>query len=272
MSQRFSRTGGRTAPALRHVAIAASLAFTGMVALAQQPMQTGTTATADANGKYHGVRASKVIGMDVKGANGNDVGKIKDLIVNVRTGDVRYAVFEFDPGFFKSDKIFAVPLSAFAYMGDDKPLVYKDVTRAKLERAAVGKADWEKAVDNSRYVSALDQNYGYKPPTGQVRAMRASKLIGKDVDNRAGKDIGDIQDLVLDMGANKIDYAVLAFDPSWFAREKMFAFPMTSFLLSRAKDDLVLDVDKPKLDQMKNFDASRWGRLNDLNRNDFVNR
>ena len=228
--------------------------------------------TAPAASAYRAARASKLIGMDVQGTAGKNVGKIKDLIVNLKTTDVRYALLEFDPGFFQSEMLFAVPVSALKFVADDKPLLYKEGSREKLEKAAVSKADWQTARDNSRYVSALDQNYGYQPPTGEAKSMRASELIGKDVDNRAGNGIGEIQDLVLDMGSGKVHYAVLAFDPSWFSRDKMFAFPLTAFTLARDKDDLMLDVDRTTLQSMKSFDAAHWGHLNDLNRDEFINR
>ncbi len=262
--------------AIRTLAMAATIASISSIAFAQTsadktPVAVAPATMASATSGYHAMRASKVIGMDVQSAAGKSVGKIKDLIVNLNTADVRYAMLEFDPGFFKSEMVFAVPLSALNFVADGKPLVYKDVTRAQLDKAAVNKADWQKALDNSRYVSALDQNYGYKPPTGEARSMRASKLLGKNVDNRARKDIGEIQDLVLDMRASKVHYAVLAFDPSWFSREKLFAFPLTAFTTARDKDDLMLDVDRNTLQSMKNFDAKQWGHLNDLNRDEFIN-
>lgn len=173
---------------------------------------------------YRGVRASKLIGMDVVGSDGKNVGKIRDLVVNVTTGDVRCALLEFDPGFFRSENVFAIPLKELTVTGEDKHLPYPKINRQQIEKAAVSKADWQRALDNRRYVDGLDRNYGLAPPTGESRSFRASKLIGKDVDNRAGHDIGEIQDLVIDMGSNKVQYAVLAFDPSWFSREKMFAF------------------------------------------------
>lgn len=273
LARRFS---SHAAQAIRTVALAAAVTSVSGIALAQtvgadkSPMFTKPAAASAAN-VNRAVRASMVIGMDVQGAAGKSVGKIKDLIVNLNNADVRYAVLEFDPGFFQSPMLFAVPLSALSYVAEGKPLLYKEVTRAQLDRAAVDKADWQKALDNSRYVSALDQNYGYKPPGGEARSMRASSLIGKDVDNRSGKSIGEIQELVLDMGAGKVQYAVLAFDPSWFTLEKMFAFPLTAFTTVRDRDDLMLDVDRSTLQSMKNFDATNWGRLNDLNRDEFVN-
>ncbi len=217
------------------------------------------------------MRASKLIGMKVNGAQGKDVGEIKDLIVNVNTGDVRYALLEFDPGFFKSEKLFAVPVKELKKDGDKDALHYADTSRQKMERAGVDKADWKKAVDNRRYVEGLDKNYGYKPVAGTSRSFRASELIGKDVNSRAGKDIGDIKELVVDLNSSKISYAVLGFDPSWTAGEKLYAFPLTAFKMNKDKDDLMLDVDQSMIASMKAFDANKWSSLNDLRHDEFVN-
>lgn len=89
---------------------------------------------------YHAVRASDLIGKNVQGSQKQSVGEIKDLIVNMNTGDVRYALLEFDPGFFKSEKLFAVPISALSIGADNKTLMYQDMSRDKLEKASVDKA------------------------------------------------------------------------------------------------------------------------------------
>lgn len=219
----------------------------------------------------HAVRASELIGMKVNGAQGKNVGEIKDLIVNVNTGDVRYAVLEFDPGFFKSEKLFAVPLKELSMDGDKKMLRYSEASRQKMEMVGVDKADWKKAVDNRRYVDGLDENYDFKPPTGTSRSFRASELIGKNVNSRAGKDIGDIKELVVDLAQAKVSYAVLAFDPSWTAGEKLYAFSLTAFKLEKDKEDLMLDVDKSMVASMKAFDANKWTHLNDLKQDQFLN-
>lgn len=219
----------------------------------------------------HSMRATELIGMKVTGSGGKSVGEIKDLIVNVNTGDVRYALLEFDPGFFKAEKLFAVPLKDLS-LDAQKVLHYGNVSRKKMENAGVEKADWKKAVDNRRYIAGLDQNYGFTPPAGTSRSFRASELIGKDVNSRAGKDIGDIKELVIDMGAGRISYAVLAFDPSWTSSEKLYAFPVTAFNLDPDKDNLILDVEKSIVESMKVFDTKQWSHLNDLNHDAFVNK
>jgi sporulation protein YlmC with PRC-barrel domain len=101
--------------------------------------------------------------------------------------------------------------------------------------------------------------------------MRASRIIGRDVNSRDGKDIDKITDLVVDVDTGNVKFAVFSFDPGWFTAGKRFAVPLTSFKVQNDKDELVLDVDKNMLASMKKVDADKWGSLNDLNRDSLVN-
>jgi hypothetical protein len=58
---------------------------------------------------------------------------------------------------------------------------------------------------------------------------------------------------------------VLEFDPTWAAPEKNFAFPLRAFKLtpSQGDDELVLDVDRAKVQSMKSFTDDRYANLND---------
>jgi len=219
----------------------------------------------------HRMRVSKMIGSRILGSDDRKIGELKDLIVDLTTAKVRYALLEFDPGFFRADKLFAVPIMALGLKSDGKTLTYRELSHEQLMHAAVDKKDWTITVDNSRYVSALDEDWGFKPPAGTDYSIRASKVIGRDVDSRSGKGIGKVKDLVVDMRAGEVRYAVLSFDPSWFSRAKLFAFPLTAFKGEEGKVDLVLDVNKNMLASMKSFDADKWGSLNDLDRDDFIN-
>jgi sporulation protein YlmC with PRC-barrel domain len=88
-------------------------------------------------------------------------------------------------------------------------------------------------------------------------------LIGKNVDNAAGKSIGEIKDLVVNMSTQKVHYAVLSFDPTLASPEQHIAFSVTSFKLQPDKDQLILDVDKDKLAAMPSWTADKWPNLND---------
>src|SRR5919201_869381 len=70
---------------------------------------------------------------------------------------------------------------------------------------------------------------------------RASKLIGADVENPSGQNLGDIKDIVLDPQTGQIAYAVLGFGGFLGMGEKYFAIPWTAL---SAKEKRPGEVDK----------------------------
>lgn len=230
-----------------------------------QPANPKAASTQTAQKKtYRALRASQLVGKDVKSPQGKNLGKIEDLIVDMNTGQVRYSILAFDPGVLSAERLFAVPTSELRMSGDKNDLVY-NMTRERLDKAGVGveRKSWPGALRDRKYMAGLDSAYGVTQPSSDRRAFSAKELIGKDVNNRQGNDIGDIKDLVINMGTRTVHYAVLAFDPSWTAPEKLYAFPLRAFNFTEGKDELVLDVDKSKLQAMRSFDTKLWSGLND---------
>ncbi len=251
------------------LALLPALAASVSLSAAAQTAAPGKTANPGASANsatpgtaYRALRASALIGKEVRNPQGTNIGKINDLIVDMTTGDVRYAMLEFDPGIFQGERLFAVPTSELRMAADRDGLVY-NMTRDKLERSAVNRADWNRTWSDPSYLANLDKTWGVVQPSRGARAHRVSDLLGKDVNNRQGSKIGEIEELMIDMAARKVHYALLEFDPSWAAPEKFYAFPLRAFNLAAGRDDLVLDVDKSKIQAMKAFPAERFGTVND---------
>lgn len=235
----------------------------GALAQTAKPMAAVSAMTSSVGeGEY--TRVSALIGKNVHGASDKKIGEINDLIIDVTTGDVRYVMFEYDPSLFKSGKVYAVPMKSLTLAADGKTLSYKGVSREQLDRVATDKKDWKAALANTRYLDSVDTVYGVKRENVNPNLQRASDLIGRDVNSRAGKDIGDIKELIVDMRTSTVRYAVLAFDPSIFSAEKMFAFPMTAFKPGGDRDHLMLDVDRQRLEAMKGFDKKMWSLATDI--------
>jgi sporulation protein YlmC with PRC-barrel domain len=233
---------------------------------AAQPMGRGEPAAsspAQAAQNYRAVLASRLIGMEVNNPQGNNIGQINDVIVDMTSGQVHYAMLEFDPGILQGERLFAVPTRELRLSGDRDRLAYS-ITRDRLERAAVDRAAWDRdtgvSQDNLR---RFDSTWGIVTPSGAAHAHRLSDLIGKDVKSRGGEDIGDVDDVVIDMGRQRVHYAVLAFDTGWASPERRFAFPLQSFELTDDRDELTLDVDREKVNSMESFTEDRYGMLND---------
>jgi sporulation protein YlmC with PRC-barrel domain len=89
------------------------------------------------------------------------------------------------------------------------------------------------------------------------REMRGSEAIGMQVKNAKGEKVGKIEDLVVDLGNERVHYALLSFGGFLGVGDKLFLFPVSAFRPGRGSDELVLDVDKERLKNMQGFDPAR---------------
>ncbi|HET6599355.1 MAG TPA: PRC-barrel domain-containing protein [Burkholderiaceae bacterium] len=218
--------------------------------------------------KYREVRASEMIDMSVRNPKGENLGQISDMIVDMNTGKVRYAILKFDPGILQGEELYAVPTTELRIAADRNDVVY-DMSEAKLKSAKIDKDDWKAWGDDDwnepDFMAGIDKAYGVKQPTRGARMHRMSDLIGKDVNDKSGEKIGELEELIVNMAQQKVHYAVLEFDPSWASAEQNYAFPLTSFNLTDGKDELVLDITKDKLAAMKSFTDDRYENRANLN-------
>jgi sporulation protein YlmC with PRC-barrel domain len=87
-------------------------------------------------------RASKIIGTTVKNANGDNLGDIKELVLNPESGQVVYAVVSYGGVLGLGDKLFAVPWKALLWTADKEHYVL-NVDKATLKNApGFDKAHW----------------------------------------------------------------------------------------------------------------------------------
>lgn len=120
-------------------------------------------------------------------------------------------------------------------------------------------------------MSYLDRDtYGmYKPVDGRNSGgpgpalMGADTLIGEDVRNNAGDDLGDIKEVMLDMKSGRIAYAVLSFGGVFGIGSKLFAVPWNALRLDTEEKCFRLDVTNESLDDAPGFDQDKWPSMAD---------
>lgn len=78
--------------------------------------------------------ATTLIGDSVRNAQGEDLGTIEDLMIDVNDGTVDYAVLSFGGFLGMGDKFFAVPLETMQVDTDQKCVVL-NVDKDRLENA-----------------------------------------------------------------------------------------------------------------------------------------
>jgi sporulation protein YlmC with PRC-barrel domain len=71
--------------------------------------------------------------------------------------------------------------------------------------------------------------------------MGANTLLGNDVYNQDGQDLGDIKEFMIDMASGKIAYAVLSFGGLLGMGEKLFAVPWAALTLDTVKERFTLN-------------------------------
>jgi sporulation protein YlmC with PRC-barrel domain len=161
------------------------------------------------------MRASELIGKHVANPEGKSLGKIEDLIVDMKGGHIPHVVLSFGGFADIGDKLFVFPVNAFTR--DES----RDRIVTKVERGQLAES---KGFDRS--------NWPFQPPL-----QRASELRGKNVKDAAGKPVGEIEDVIVNLGSGKVRGVVLAQDGRKGPEPKQ-TLPLDSF--SVAGDEVTL--------------------------------
>ncbi len=93
--------------------------------------------------------------------------------------------------------------------------------------------------------------------------VKASTIIGTKVVDRAGENLGDIKEIVIDPGTGKVAYGVVSFGGFLGMGEKLFAIPFGAFSYNTSRSDYVLDVSKERLKAAPGFDSDHWPSMSD---------
>lgn len=106
--------------------------------------------------------ASTLKGDKVVNHQGEDLGKIEELMIDLDRGRIAYAVLSFGGFLGMGDKLFAIPWQAFGVDTAGKRLVL-NVSKELLEKApGFDKSTWPNMADPA-WGSKLYGYYGYKP-------------------------------------------------------------------------------------------------------------
>jgi len=136
-------------------------AVLGMLCLLSVVVTTGAFAAADVPWKL--VKSSTFVGADVENPKGEDLGDIKDVVIDRATGRIAYAVISFGGFMGLGDKLFAVPWGAFSQSAADKDTFILDVDKDRLKNApGFDQHNWPQMASRE-WVSSLYTYYNIPP-------------------------------------------------------------------------------------------------------------
>jgi len=214
----------------------------------------------------------------VKDSQGQYVGRITDLVIEP-DGRISFAVlsrFEMDG---RDARLVAVPFSALSF--NDKYLVL-DTTSDKLASAPLFNRSYLKArswaEDSNRYFGlqpswgegkegtacekAPGMNHQISMTKGWNRPYDATEIIGTQVKDSQGEEVGKIDDLVFDE-EGRISFAVIGYGGFLGMGQNLVAVPVNSLSNAEELRHFVLDATKEKIQaaplfSKKTLDEPGW--------------
>jgi len=155
------------------------LAFSSIAAVAQEGASVGQPKVESAipqpgngsNGSGETLkRASELvlIGAAVKTVEGDDAGKVEDLLIDESTGSVEYVVLSPGGSAGPTDRLIAVPAAIFAVTGNKKMLIVA-LSKNQLDKApSFERSNWPQSMDD-QWKNDVDTYYKLQSP-GQKKA------------------------------------------------------------------------------------------------------
>ncbi len=109
-----------------------------------------------------------------------------------------------------------------------------------------------------KYISPEILGVGNMVSRENPQFLSAGTIKGDKVVNRAGEDLGKIEELMIDLEDGRVAYAVLSFGGFLGMGNKLFAIPWKALSLRPHEHAFLLDVDKEVLEKAEGFDKDHW--------------
>jgi sporulation protein YlmC with PRC-barrel domain len=245
----------RTVAVLAGAALASLLLLTGSAA-AQERKSDAKDATI--------FRSVDLIGKEVRNAKGESLGKVEDLVINVKDGSIVYAALQYGDTLGFGGKMFAIPPGAMKLSDDWKTFVL-NVNKEEFDKVQGFDANkWPTGADNRWGTNKDEKTPRADAPRGEGDAhlRRLSSLVGLTVKDKDGETLGSCQGAGIDLNQNKVAYMVLAYGGVAGVGSKYFAVPcdaveMKSFDL-KSKPGFVINAKKNDFENSPGFDYKTW--------------
>ncbi len=128
-------------------------------------------------------RASKLAGVSVQNEQGEELGSINDLVIDLQSGRVQYAAMAVGGLFGLGERLFAVPFGQLKFEHDkDHAFFVLNISKERLDAApGFDKSNWPNFADPA-WKAKVDQHYrGLETRTG------------------AGQDRGEVESIEVDV-------------------------------------------------------------------------
>jgi sporulation protein YlmC with PRC-barrel domain len=123
----------------------------------QEENVTGVNLEGDENDPVERLTATSIIGDKVENFEGEDLGEIKNLMVNLQTGCIEYAVIEFGGFLGMGSKLFAIPYKTLTLDSERKVFLLNKEVEVFKHAPGFDKDHWP---DTNSHYNDVDHYWG----------------------------------------------------------------------------------------------------------------
>jgi sporulation protein YlmC with PRC-barrel domain len=222
-------------------------------------------------------KASELIGIDIRDPQQERLGELKELMLDIKSGQIVYVVLGTGGVLGVGDKLVAVPAKVLRSDQEADCLILNADKAALKQAQDIEGNNWPTAASKefdsftgyaSKPGDRIEEAAGAEPGVEAViketeigatmNFIKASDLIGMSVNNEEKQTLGELSDVAVDLPAGKIRYAVLSNGGFLGVGEKLYAVPMDGFKWGGQRQNLVLNASKDTFNVAKSFDRSQW--------------
>ncbi len=220
-------------------------------------------------------KGRELLGLRVHSENGTDLGVVKDLLVDLPAGRVAYVIVSSEKNDYR-----ALAPSRF-YREKPNELLFKGDPNHAGELLSLSAQEWEN-LSNPAQSQRLYHYYGTEPiPTNGPFTYRAggdqpptlargrvdmigygtlsklSELLGMKLTNYKSETLGDLKELVVNLGQGEIAYTVINARQK-HATSKPTALPPQLFQRHTTGKSLVVNVEPKQMASAPALDPKKW--------------
>jgi sporulation protein YlmC with PRC-barrel domain len=223
------------------------------------------------------LKAQQLMGMKVEDIDGQKIGTIRNLVLDTRTGQLKYAVIGSGGFLGVRATLRLAPAEVMSAATAKRQTLAINATAAQWSHAPVFKwshlaslAEPTRAREISRYfepTAARASRAGTLSTTGRWAAEETnalepvlkfvSDLIGMNVVNQNQEKIGEVLDLLVSFGKPRQAFALVS-TGRLFHRGHQFAVPLKALSASDNGRALKIEVDTAALQQASPFNSQVW--------------
>jgi sporulation protein YlmC with PRC-barrel domain len=112
--------------------------------------------------------------------------------------------------------------------------------------------------DGHKPAGGVKVNHSGLKPDINPRMITATTVIGEIVIGSDGKQLGKIEEVVLDLTSGTVSYLVLSTGGFLGFRDKFYALPLDSLAISSEEKLCFIDIDQKRLKTIPEIDKRNW--------------